>query len=213
MTATVALHEADGGEHLLRGRGEVTLLRALVLREALEPQREVVGDEREDRHDDDRDHGDLPRAQQERGERADEQEGARHDVAERRDDELLDDEHVAGDPGEDVARPALVVEGHRQLLQPVVHRDPDVVAELAAAAGQEHLRQRVRALVDGRDEDDGQAEQHDGLDPLVREEAPGTPAPGAVTSRPVTKSTAYAIGNGSRTAVSASRTSRSRPIT
>ena len=41
----------------------------------------------------------------------------------------------------------------------------------------------------------------------------GNPRSRRLGTRPVTKSRAYAIGNGSRIAVTASKTSRSRPTT
>jgi hypothetical protein len=161
--APVALHQPDGGEHLLGGGGEVALAPALGLGGDLDLAGVVVGHHGQHRDHDHRHEGHLPGLVQQEREAAHEHHQAAHDVADRLDDEVLDDEHVTGDPGEHVTGAPLVVVAEWQPLEVGVHRDPDGVAERPASASHGHLGQRVRRAVDSGDKHDREREQQDGL--------------------------------------------------
>ena len=129
--------------------------------------------------------GDLPRAGEQEGQRADQDEEAAGQVAHGLHHELLERGDVARHPGEHVPGAALVVEGERQPLQLVVQRLPGVVAEDAAVAGEVDLGHRVGEAVEGGEQDQADREHGHGLVPRVRQERDVDAEPGPVPAQEV----------------------------
>ena len=168
--APIALHEADGGQHLLRGRGQVALPVPLGLGCDLDAPGEEVRDQPQYGNHREGDQGHAPGLVEEEGEAAHEHHEAAEDVADGLDHEVLDHEHVTGHPGQHIARALLVVVAQGQPLEVGVHLDPDAVAEGATAARHADLGERVRGTVHRGDQDDGHREHENRLQPLRRQD-------------------------------------------